>query len=202
VLVLLRDKGTQVRENGLLRTVPFGSRRLPFEGPGGRHEGYLFPFPDPHTLWRSTGIPNIAAYVSSPDLSVATVRLTRGLERRLANRTLFRFARWAARRRPAVNRRGESPEQRSLVWARVRNRGGESIVGWIETPPGYGSTAALSLLCARRLLDGTPLAGACTPASLVDLEAVLALPGFRGSENLTCRSGHPPNVAGVTERRR
>jgi short subunit dehydrogenase-like uncharacterized protein len=189
VLVLLRDKGTQVRENGLLRAVPFGSRRLSFDGPGGRHEGYLFPFPDPHTLWRSTGIPNIAAYVSSPDLSVATVRLTRWLERRLANRTLFQFARWAARRRPAVNRTGESPEQRSLVWARVRNRRGESIVGWIETPPGYGSTAALSLLCARRLLDGNAPSGACTPASLVDLEAVLALPGFRGSENLTCRSG-------------
>jgi short subunit dehydrogenase-like uncharacterized protein len=196
VLVLLRDKGTQLREDGLLRTVPFGSRRLRFDGPGGRHDGYLFPFPDPYTLWRSTGIPNIAAYVSSADLSAATVRVTRWLEPHLTNRTLFRLARWGARRRPAVNRTGESPDQRSLVWARVRNRRGETIEGWIETPPGYGSTAALSVLCARRLLNGNPLAGACTPAQLVDLEAVLALPGFRASENLTT----PKRVVGGVER--
>src|SRR5882724_11357433 len=72
VLVLLRDKGTQVREDGLLRRVPFGSRRLTFDGPDGPHRAYLFPFPDPYTLWRSTGIPNIAAYVSSGELSPAT----------------------------------------------------------------------------------------------------------------------------------
>ena len=195
VLVLLRDKGTQVREDGLLRRVPFGSRRVILDGPDGRHQGYLFPFPDPYTLWRSTGIPNIAAHVSSPDLSAATVAVTRWLESRLANRNLFRLARWAARRRPAVNRTGESPDQRSLVWARVRNRRGEAVEGWIETPPGYGSTAALSLLCARRLLNGNPPVGACTPSRLIDLDAVLALPAFRGSENLAA-----PRVVGGVER--
>jgi short subunit dehydrogenase-like uncharacterized protein len=189
VLVLLRDKGTQVREDGLLRKVPFGSRRLSFDGPGGQHDAFLFPFPDPHTLWRSTGIPNIAAYVSSPDLTAVTVRVTRRLESRLASRNLFRLARWAARRRPSVDRTGEVPDQRSVVWARVRNQTGASVEGWIETPPGYGSTAALSLLCARRLLDGDPPVGACTPARLVDLEAVLALPGFRASQNLATPGG-------------
>ena len=96
VLVLLRDKGTQVREDGLLRKVPFGSRRLSFHGPGGRHEAWLFPFPDPYTLWRSTGIPNIAAYVSSPDLSATTIGVTRWMESRLSNRHFFRLARRAA----------------------------------------------------------------------------------------------------------
>ncbi|MDQ1518736.1 MAG: hypothetical protein QOE80_4566 [Actinomycetota bacterium] len=191
VLVLLRDKGTQVREDGLLRMVPFGSRRLSFDGPDGRHDGYLFPFPDPYTLWRSTGIPNIAAYVSSAELSAATVRVTRWVEPRLTNRTVFRLARWGARRRPSVNRTGEPADQRSLVWARVRNGRGGTVEGWIETPPGYGSTAALSLLCARRLLTGNHPVGACTPASLVDLDAVLGLPGFRGSANLA-----PPGRSG------
>jgi len=185
VLVLLRDKGTQVREDGLLRKVPFGSRRVTFEGPDGSHRACLFPVPDPYTLWRSTGIRNIGAYVSSPELSAATVGITRWLESRLAHRNVFRVARWAALRRPAVNRTGESPGQRSVVWARVRNQRGEAVEGWIETPPGYGSTAALALLCARRLLTGNLPGGACTPARLVDLDAVLGLPGFRGSPNLT-----------------
>jgi len=81
------------------------------------------------------------------------------------------------------------------VWARVRNQRGEAVEGWIETPPGYGSTAALSLLCARRLLNGNPPVGACTPAQLVDLDAILALPGFRGSENLAA----PSRVVGGVE---
>jgi len=196
VLVLLRDKGTQVREGGLLRRVPFGSRRMTFDGPDGPHRAYLFPFPDPYTLWRSTGIPNISAHVSSPDLSAATVTVTRWLESRLGNRRLFGIARWAARRRPAVNRTGESADQRALVWARVRNRRGEAVEGWIETPPGYGSTAALALLCARRLLTGNIPFGARTPAQLVDLEAVLDLPGFLGSENL----GDPARVVGRVDR--
>ena len=68
-----------------------------------------------------------------------------------------------------------------MVWARVRNRRGEKIEGWIETPPGYSSTAALSLLCARKLLNGSPPIGACTPARLIDLDDVLDLPGFRSS---------------------
>lgn len=195
VLVLLRDKGTQVREDGLLRRVPFGSQQLTFNGPDGPHQAYLFPFPDPYTLWRSTGIPNIAAHVSSPDLSAATVAVTRWMESRLANRRLFGLARWAARRRPAVNRTGEPAEQRALVWARVRNRRGGAVEGWIETPPGYGSTAALALLCARRLLTGNFPFGARTPAQLVDLEAVLDLPGFRGSENLA----GPARVVGGVE---
>jgi short subunit dehydrogenase-like uncharacterized protein len=181
LLVLLRDKGTQVREDGLLRKIPFGSRRLSFHGPGGRHEALIFPFPDPYTLWRSTGIPNIAAYISSPDLSATTVRVTRWMESRLSNRHLFGLARRAARRRPAVNHTGEPPGQRSVVWARVRNRRGEEVEGWIETPPGYSSTAALSLLCARQLLNGSPPIGACTPARLIDLDDVLDLPGFRSS---------------------
>jgi short subunit dehydrogenase-like uncharacterized protein len=178
-LILLRDKGTQVRQDGLLRKVPFGSRRLTFDGPERRHQGWLFPFPDPYTLWRSTGIPNIAAYISSPELSAATIGGMRWLESRLSNANVFRLAQWAGQRRRAVNETGEPPDQRSLVWAQVRNPRGQKVEGWIETPPGYSSTAALSLLCVQQLLDGTPTAGACTPSQLVSVDAVASLPGFR-----------------------
>jgi short subunit dehydrogenase-like uncharacterized protein len=178
-LILLRDKGTQVRQDGLLRRVPFGSRRLRFNGPQGRHEARVFPFPDPYTLWRSTGIPNIAAYISSPELSAVTVGAMRWLESRLSNANVFRLAQWVGRRRRAVNETGEPLGQRSLVWARVRNQRGHEREGWIETPPGYSSTAALSLLCVQQLLDGTASVGACTPSRLISLDAVTSLPGFR-----------------------
>ncbi|MGH7539386.1 MAG: saccharopine dehydrogenase family protein, partial [Gemmatimonadota bacterium] len=59
-------RGGAVRVDGALRTEPIGARRRRFDFGHGPREAISIPWGDLATAWRSTGIPNIEVYSTTP----------------------------------------------------------------------------------------------------------------------------------------
>jgi hypothetical protein len=92
---------------------------------------------------------------------------------------------------------GESTGKSDLVYARLSNKQGKFVEGWIQCPGGgYSATADFALVFAQHLLANTVKGGAYAPGELVPFNALLAIEGLHVSENLR-RSDHTADAGNV-----
>lgn len=152
------------RRSGQIVPVPMGSASLSVDFGRGPTEVSGIPWGDVSTAYYTTGIPNIATYVSLPASARRGLRMARLLGPVLRSG----FVRRRAQRRVDKAPAGPSARDRaagfSLVWGQVRNAEGEVRTVRTKTLNGYDLTAAAGLEIAQRVLAGRYEAGFQTPA--------------------------------------
>jgi short subunit dehydrogenase-like uncharacterized protein len=135
------------------------------------------PWGDIATAWRSTGIPDISAFMTLPSGAPPLLRLAARTRRvwqtAAVQRVLKRF----------VQRLPEGPDEmaRSRGHAdfvgTVTDADGRSVRAHLRTPEGYALTAETSSEIARRVLAGEVQPGFRTPAMVFGADFILGFPG-------------------------
>lgn len=168
--------GGRVRRDGQLEHVALGigGRRMPF--PDGPHTILPVPLADVVSSYRSTGIPNVTAYMTFA-LNPFIARMALPIAQKLA--AIPAVQQMLAR----PNHSPTEPEmqvvpQHSYVWARVNDRKGRAAEAWLETGEGYGYSAAAAVRAVEQVLQHRPV-GALTPAQAFGPDFPLAIPGVR-----------------------
>ena len=175
-MVEMMPSGCVTRRDGRLTHSRFGSIQGRFAFPTGDYAAMAIPWGDVSTAYRSTGIPNITAYIIAPKMTVHTSRLAGGLLQRLMQSE--RMRRWANR---GIDRfikgPGDTSRQsgRSTVYARATNRAGDMAEAWLETKDAYDFTVDAALNSVERVLAGS-FAGALTPAQAFGADFALDVP--------------------------
>jgi short subunit dehydrogenase-like uncharacterized protein len=137
------------------------------------------PWGDVSTAYFTTGIPNIESYT----------RISKKVYYLLKLQPLFN---WLLRKsfvrnriKKKIDRRptGPSDEQRSnaisLVWGRVRNAAGKTVVARLSGPEGYTLTTHSALIIMQKTLHGNFSTGYQTPASAYGQNLVMEIPGVQ-----------------------
>lgn len=173
--------GVYLRENGDLRTVPFGSRTRDIDtgtGYGSQRMG-IYPRAAVSTAYHATGIPNIEAYAPTV-LGLSTMgqrvlgRLQPLIRRRPVQRVLMSLADRLANEPDASERAGGS----AFFWGEVSG-GGRTVSGRVHTAHPYTFTAAAMVEVTQRVLAGEAPPGYQTPASAYDAGLVEHIEGTR-----------------------
>ncbi len=168
-------QGGRVREDGFLRTVPLGHKRMEVDFGGERHTAVCIPWGDVSSAFYSTGIGNIEVYMSAPAGLRATIRALRALSGLMAS------ARVQAILRRIVPAGGPSAEARAtgycLLWGAVEDGEGNREEARLRTPDGYSFTAGSVVSIARKVLAGAAPAGFQTPAKAYGADSVLEIEG-------------------------
>ena len=169
--------GSCVREGGVLRRIPLGSRSRRIDFGAGEKLATAIPWGDVSTAFRTTGIPNVEVYVPVSPKALANLRrLARigWLLRRSAVQAFLKSR--IAKREPGPD---EAAREKSpvFVWAEAQNAAGRRVTARIRVPNGYTLTRDAAVAVAARLLAGGAPAGFTTPARLMGQDFVTRLPG-------------------------
>jgi short subunit dehydrogenase-like uncharacterized protein len=170
-------RGSCVREGGILRRIPLGSRSRRIDFGAGEKLATAIPWGDVSTAYRTTGIPDIEVYVPVSPRALANLR------------RLGRIG-WLLRR-PAVQaclksriaKRAPGPDESARektpvnVWGEAQNAAGRRVTARLTVPNGYTLTQDAAVAIAARLLEGPAPAGYTTPARLMGRDFVTRLPG-------------------------
>lgn len=179
MLLEMLPHGGWRRRDGKL--VPYrwgkGAKRIRF--PHGEHTVVPVPRGDLATAFQTTGIPNITAYFAFPKNAIRFMRWMAPLAQKASRVKLIRRAlqKWVGK-----TVRGPDEEmrqtERSYVWARAVDEGGNAVQVWLDTPPASRFTAVAGVRSVERILDDRPQ-GALTPALAFGADFVLQIEGTR-----------------------
>jgi short subunit dehydrogenase-like uncharacterized protein len=172
-------RGSFVRRNGRLATVPMGSssRRIAFDGDP--VSCILAPLADVATAFRTTGIPNIETYISSAPGMAYVARLGQHIAPLVERPAIRRFV------IDTVLGARELPDEAELeagsvtVWGRVSDEEGRAVEGLVRGPDVYLITAYAALEILRRTLEDEAQPGFRTPGGVFGPELIDELPDVR-----------------------
>jgi short subunit dehydrogenase-like uncharacterized protein len=168
--------GSRVREDGIIRRIPLGSRTRRVDFGAGEKQAAAIPWGDVSTAYRSTGIPNIEVYVPVSPRALSNLRRLGKFGWLLRWGPAQSFLKWRIRKGapgPTAEERVKTPV---FVWGEARAPG-RTITARIRVPNGYTVTTDASIAIARRLLAGSVSPGFTTPARLMGADFVTSLPG-------------------------
>ncbi len=168
--------GSRVREDGVFRRIPLGSRTRRVDFGAGEKQAAAIPWGDVSTAFRTTGIPNIEVYVPVSPRALANLRRLGKFGWLLRSAPAQSFMKWRIRKGapgPTAEERGKTPV---FVWGEARAPG-RSLTARVRVPNGYTVTTDASIAIARRLLAGGVTPGFTTPARLMGADFVTTLPG-------------------------
>lgn len=176
-------EGVPVRQEGKLRHIPLGAgvRRVRFAD----KERSCLPVPwgDLEAAYRSTGIPNITAYLAANAGVLAALRVAGGPACRLLRlQAVARAADWLARRVARGPDEATRLREHSHLWARAAGPEGEAQA-WLETLEPYRFTAVAGVLAVECILRDRPV-GALSPAQALGADFVLRVEGTRRLDRL------------------
>lgn len=172
-------RGFAWRENGRLVEITAGSGARRFPLAGGDTLAMPAPWGDIETVYRSTSIPNIRAYITLPPAMIRTLPVTSRLffpllgipaVKRLASRLVERF----------VHGPTEQMRQtgRTRIYAEARNASGAVRQAWLETLEAYQFTAIAGVLAVEHVLATSPK-GALAPSQALGADFVMSIRGTR-----------------------
>ncbi len=171
-----------VRRDGRIVPVPMAWDAREFELTCGNRWAVTIPWGDVSTAFHTTGIPNIRVYSGAPPSAIRRMRRLRPLLPLAGLKPVKRTIQWWIGRTvtgPDAEQRGAA---RVFLFGEVRNEAGEVRRATMETPEGYAFTAAASVECALRVLDGAVAPGAWTPSTAFGADLAFQLPGVSGGE--------------------
>jgi short subunit dehydrogenase-like uncharacterized protein len=177
--------GGLARRNGILVPYPLGSgaRRIRFTH--GEQPVLAAPLADLSTAYRTTGVPNITAYIVPPapqwfSLATPLFPLLRSLFTNARVRRLLGTLIEKTVKGPSAEHRQNA---RSYIWARAANTRGDTAQAWLETIEAYQFTAVAGIHSVERVLDSN-LGGALTPAQAFGADFVLEMEGAKRFDSL------------------
>jgi short subunit dehydrogenase-like uncharacterized protein len=169
--------GSCVREDGVLRRIPLGSRSRRIDFGAGEKLATAIPWGDVSTAYRTTGIGIVEVYVPVSPRSLANLRRLGRLGWLMRRRVVQAFLKARiARRAPGPD---EAARERTPVdiWGEVENAAGRRVTARVRVPNGYTLTRDAAVAVAERLLAGGAPAGFTTPARLMGSDFLSSLPG-------------------------
>jgi short subunit dehydrogenase-like uncharacterized protein len=160
----------RVRRGGVLVETPIADTSRRFDLGAGPTRATRFPLAEVSTLYHSTGVPNVEAYVSLPRALLLALGYLGPL---LVRVPLMRL----------LPRGGPSAAERanggSLVLAEARDDAGSTVVGTLATPQAYAFTVASALAAVERVLRGEANRGFQTPSTAFGADFVFDVEGVK-----------------------
>jgi short subunit dehydrogenase-like uncharacterized protein len=170
--------GGQIRALGHLRAVPLAWKTRDIDFGGGPRHAMTIPWGDIASAWRSTGIPDIDAWIPASPRMVRRLRWLNALRPLLALPWLQRLLKSRLADRLPGPGAEERRRQVTWVWGEVRNAAGQVCSARIRTANGYALTVNAALAIAEALLAGLSCGpGAYTPGQLFGPTLIERLPG-------------------------
>ncbi len=169
--------GSRVREDGVIRRIPLGSRSRQVDFGAGPKLATAIPWGDVSTAFRTTGIPDIEVYVPVSPKALANLRRLGNLGWLLRRRPVQALLKWRIRQGapgPSASERERTPVH---VWGEAQDAAGRTLTARVRVPNGYTVTTDAAVAIARRLLESSPPPGFTTPARLMGADFVSRLPG-------------------------
>ncbi len=154
----------RMRRNGKIIQVPLGHRGEVIDFGVAKQFCMTIPWGDVSTAFHTTGIPNIEVFTAS------SARAHQKLRWQWAFNWLLRldFVRSMTRKKILQRPAGPSPERRqkayTMLWGKVTNAQGKSVVMTKQVAEGYTLTAHTALWLTAQVLAGKVKPGFCTPA--------------------------------------
>jgi len=176
----MMPRGGRVRRNGHLQSIGFGSqtRRVKFGKKS--YNAMAIPWGDVSTAYRTTGVPNITAYMVMPSSLITLSRLTSGIGRAMLSVAPIRSGLSAIVDRVVSGPSEMSREtNRAYIWARAVDDAGNQAEAWLTTAEAYQFTAVCAIDVIERVAQQN-LIGAITPAMAFGSDFVLAIEGSEG----------------------
>lgn len=173
-------KGTKVRKNGQIVTVPYGALTKEIVFPHKTLTVTSIPWGDVYTSYISTNIPNVTVYIAMHSRTISALK--RG-KRFLFLRNIQPF-KWFIQRN--VKNRipvggGPSDEVRKtsqcMIWGSISDNQGNSLELFLRTPNGYDLTAQACLKILTKFDSLSTQKGYFTPSKLLGSNFILELPG-------------------------
>jgi len=170
-------RGSCVRERGVLRRIPLGSRARRIDFGAGEKLATAIPWGDVSTAYRTTAIANVEVYIPVSPKALANLRRLGRIGWLLRRRAVQNFLKARASKRapgPDAVTRDATPV---YVWGEAVDIAGNRATARAVVPNGYTLTKDAAVAIAERLLRGGGPAGFTTPARLMGKEFVTTLPG-------------------------
>lgn len=171
-------QGGLIRREGALTRVPHAWKVREIDFGAETRTCMTIPWGDVVTAYYSTGIPDIAVYMSAPPALRNASKYMRHLGWLLNARPVQSFLK---RRIPQG---GPSDAERaagySLLWGSVCDASGARREARLRTAEGYTLTAATSVRIAEKILAGNFTPGFQTPAKQYGPDLILEIPGSEG----------------------
>jgi short subunit dehydrogenase-like uncharacterized protein len=165
-----------VRENGSLTEKVAGADRRVVEFPNGPVSMVGLPWGDIATAWRTTGIPDIAVYMSLMKGAPTMIALSGHFRRLFQSATVQRLLKSIVDRFVSGPSRAYQESERSEFIAEASD-GRSTRRTYLSTLEGYAFTWAAATEIAKRVLDGAAPPGFQTPGGLFGPDFVLEVPG-------------------------
>lgn len=177
--------GGLIRQNGTLQPYPLGkgAKRIRFSH--GVYHAMPIPWGDLSTAYRTTGIPNITAYMAVSPLSSTLLRVTAPVAQFMMRSGTLRQAAAGIAERIAPGPDETTRETaRTYIYARAADKSGVIVAeAWLETCEPYQFTAHSAVEAVMRV-DELGSAGAITPALAFGADFVLAIPETKRLDKL------------------
>ena len=171
--------GGWIRKDGTLTPYPLGAGMKKLRFSHGERSAMPVPWGDLAASYRSTGIPNITAYMVFPGYVAPLARITAPIGQALLS---------SKRVRAGLNKLAEilfkgpseahRTQSKAYMWAQASDGNGHSAGAWLETPEPYQLTALAGVRAVERTLADNP-AGALAPAQAFGADFVLDIEGVR-----------------------
>ncbi len=168
--------GGRLREAGVIRRIPLGSRTRRIDFGAGEKQATAIPWGDVSTAFRTTGIPDIEVYVPVSPRALVKLRRLGKFGWLLRSGPVQAFLKRRIRKGapgPTAEERAKSPV---FVWGEARSAR-RTVTARILVPNGYTITTDASIAIARRLLAGGAPPGYTTPALMMGADFITSLPG-------------------------
>ncbi|MDX2075257.1 MAG: saccharopine dehydrogenase NADP-binding domain-containing protein [bacterium] len=169
--------GGRIRRNGKLQPIELGSLSRQVHMPHGDFSAMAIPWGDVSTAYRTTGIPNITAYMVTPPSQITALRLMG-----YPLQWMLKFDPLRGWLGGQIDRLIPGPSEntrqtgRTYVYARAEDADGFFAEAWLECVEGYRFTAITGILAVERILTGKYV-GALTPAGAFGADFVLEVDG-------------------------
>lgn len=171
-------QGGLVRENGLLKTVPYAHKVIEVTFANGKTLPCMsIPWGDVSTAYHTTGIPTIETFIGSTPGSIRMAKLGNSFDWLLRRKGVQQ---WVSRQ---VTKRVSGPDEttrnraKTQVWGRVGNKAGTVAEALLTGPEGYNLTTLSALIITKKVLQGNVKPGFQTPAGLYGADLVLEIDG-------------------------
>lgn len=171
-------QGGLVRENGLLKTVPYAHRVLHVKFANGQTLPCMsIPWGDVSTAFHTTGILNIEAFIGSTPGSIRMAKLGNSFNWLLKRKGVQKWVSQQITKRITGPDEAKRNKAKTQVWGRVGNKNGKTVEARLTGPEGYNLTALSALIITKKVLQGNAKPGFQTPAGLYGANLVLEIEG-------------------------
>lgn len=174
-------RGGMVRVDGAIVHEPLGARAREIPFPTRTLHSVAVPIGDLSSAFRTTGIPNITAYMALPKPAQLGLRGLASLRGVFAHAQVARGLKgWVPRavRGPEASERSQSHGE---LWGEVCNAAGERCSLTLTTPDPYALTADAALRAVERVVGGRVVPGASTPAQALGADFITECDGVQVS---------------------